>query len=422
MPNAPRIRTSRAAAALAVSALTAACAAAPAPAATTFSIRGAGFGHGVGMSQYGAYGYAKHGTGYRQILAHYYTATEIGRTDTKTIRVLLRSGMRRISFSGAGRACGRAIRPDRGYLVTRKGSRLVLRSARGRSLATCDSPLRASGSVIRISRVGSYRGALEVRPTLLGGMNAINAVPLEYYVRGVVPNESPSGWPLEALKAQAVAARSYALATSVRGLGFDQFSDTRSQVYRGRSSEAASSNRAVRETAGEVVTYGGKTAVTYFFSTSGGQTENVEFGFPGGEPKPWLKSVSDPYDDASPYHRWGPYRMSRATLQRKLRGLVKGTLQSVRVVKRGRSPRVVLADVVGSGGTTRVRGSTLRTRLGLRDTWFYIRRLGSSDSDDGDTTTTTPTETTTVPAPPTQGSGGVPPTVTMGAGGQAPPP
>ena len=91
-----------------------------------------------------------------------------------------------------------------------------------------------------------------------------------------MPGEMPSLWHSEALKAQAVAARSYALVTDRGGDVFDQYPDTRSQVYRGVSSETSSTNAAVAATAGEVVKYQGKTAVTYFFSTSGGHTENVD--------------------------------------------------------------------------------------------------------------------------------------------------
>jgi SpoIID/LytB domain protein len=125
------------------------------------------------------------------------------------------------------------------------------------------------------------------------------------------------------------------------------------------------------------VGYRGKTAVTYFFSTSGGHTENVENVFTGSAPKPWLVGVDDPYDSASPYHRWGPYRYSTAGLTGKLGGLVKGSFRKLTVIKRGSSPRIVKARVVGSRGSTAVTGPQLRARLGLRDTWFYLRRVGS---------------------------------------------
>src|SRR3954465_11846889 len=124
---------------------------------------------------------------------------------------------------------------------------------------------------------GRYRGALELRPGGRG-VNAINAIGLESYVRGVVSAESPSAWPAETLKAQAVAARTYAVTSRAGSIsdGFDQFADTRSQMYKGVAAEIASTNAAVAATAGQVVTYAGQPVTTYFFSTSGGHTENIE--------------------------------------------------------------------------------------------------------------------------------------------------
>jgi stage II sporulation protein D len=208
-------------------------------------------------------------------------------------------------------------------------------------------------------------------------VNAINAVPLEEYVAGVVARESPSSWPIEALKAQAVAARTYAITTSKAGAGFDQYADTRSQVYGGVAAETASSNDAVAATRGQVVTYDGAPVVTYFFSTSGGRTENVENSFTGSEPKPWLKSVKDPYDGVSPKHRWRPIRMSMASAASKLDGLVKGRLKGIRVMRRGVSPRIVTAKVIGTGGSTKVSGATLRARFGLDDTWAYFTSIST---------------------------------------------
>ena len=174
-------------------------------------------------------------------------------------------------------------------------------------------------------RDGRYRGNLEVRATALGGVSAINAIGIEDYVRGVVAGEMPSGWPQEALRAQAVAARTYALATSKDGDGFDQYADTRSQVYNGIAGETAATDAAVAATASEIVAFAGKPIATYFFSTSGGRTENVENVFIGAAPAPYLTSVEDPYDDASPRHTW-VRQMSLRSAQRRLGSLVKGSL------------------------------------------------------------------------------------------------
>ena len=123
-----------------------------------------------------------------------------------------------------------------------------------------------------------------------------------------MPKESPASWPIEALKAQAVAARSYAISTPVGGGGFDQYDDTRSQVYGGASAETAKTNQAVDATRLQVVLYKGKVAQTFFFSTSGGHTENNEFSSLGfGQPAvPYLRGVDDPYeaDAGSPYEHW----------------------------------------------------------------------------------------------------------------------
>ena len=112
----------------------------------------------------------------------------------------------------------------------------------------------------------------------------------------------PHGRPTRSARRRSWRART-ALATERSG-PFDHYDDTRSQVYGGKSVETTKTNKAVESTAGEVVKYKGKIAVTYYFSTSGGRTENSEFGFSGGSKVPYLKSVNDPYDDISPVHNW----------------------------------------------------------------------------------------------------------------------
>jgi stage II sporulation protein D len=362
--------------------LTAALVAAPAADAAKkrFTIRGAGFGHGVGMSQYGAYGYAQHGVTYDRILAHYYKGTALGTAPTSTVRVLLQS-TGTASFSGAARAATRRLSPGKTYRVQRYGSaQVALIGPSGKRLGVYSAPLQVApggGGVLRLGGAGRYRGNLEFRPDLFAGINAINAVSLDDYVAGVVPRESPSSWPADALKAQAVAARTYAVTTSKAGAGFDQYADTRSQVYGGVAAETEPTNAAVAATSGQVVTYDGQPVVTYYFSTSGGRTENVENTNLGTEPKPWLKSVKDPYDGVSPRHRWGPIRMSTASAGARLSGLVKGRFKGIRVTERGRSPRIVTAYVIGTGGRTKVSGATLRARFGLNDTWAYFTSIGT---------------------------------------------
>lgn len=359
-----------------------------ASAATRFYVQGAGFGHGIGMSQYGAYGYARHGAGYRFMLRHYYRGTSLGQVArTRTVRVLLEANEGAVSFSGATRAGSRRMAPGVTYTVRRFGlSGMRLYAGRHRLASygtlvrvTGPGPLRLSGTAINGVRSGLYRGALEVRPATFGGLNAINAAGLDDYVAGVVPGEMPASWPMEALKAQAVAARSYGITTDAGGNGFDQYPDTRSQVYQGVNGEDPRGNAAVRATAGQVVTYHGEPVTTFFFSTSGGRTENVEDSFIGSDPKPWLRSVDDPYDYYSPKHRWS-FRFTMGQASAKLGGLVRGSFRGIRVLRRGHSPRVVSAQVIGTRGRSSVSGPTLRSRLGLYDTWayFYVVRSGNA--------------------------------------------
>lgn len=360
-----------------------------ADAATRVIVRGAGFGHGVGLSQYGAYGFAKRGTDYPAILKHYYRGTQLQTLDSEqTVRVLLQTtGTARVS-NVSRIAGGRALNPGTTYTARGFGSQIVLRTSSGTSIGRFAAPLRlvgADGGLRLLGRAGNgvsngrYRGDLELRPGSVG-VNAINAVGLESYVRGVISAESPASWPAAALRAQAVVARTYAITTNKPGVGFDHYPDVRSQVYNGMRAEYPSTDAAVRATARQVVTYQGKPVVTYFFSTSGGRTENVENSFIGADPKPWLKSVEDPHDSESPKHRWGPYRWTLAQAKRRFGSWVKGSFRGVRVVRRGASPRIVSADILGSGGRTRVSGPQIRARLGLDDTWVSFRVIGTTSS------------------------------------------
>ena len=111
-------------------------------------VKGHGFGHGVGMSQYGAYGYAEHGKGYRFILAHYYSGTTLGQADghARSSASCSTSPRGDVGFSGATSACGQALDPSRGYEAHRVGSGVKLRSSAGQPLADCGRKLRAAGA------------------------------------------------------------------------------------------------------------------------------------------------------------------------------------------------------------------------------------------------------------------------------------
>jgi stage II sporulation protein D len=345
--------------------------------AKVWIVKGAGFGHGVGMSQYGAYGYAKHGFAYDRILTHYYTGTTIGTTADQSVRVLLLDGVGGVSFSGASSACGATLKPGKGYVAKRKGGGVVVRSKKRVLVARCGAVMTATGAPnVFVKGKGTYHGSVEVR-TSSNGLDAINVVELEDYVRGVVSKESPASWPIEALKAQAVAARSYGISTAAHGT-FGVFDDTRSQAYGGVGAETAKTDQAVAATHLQVVLFRGKVAQTFFFSTSGGHTENNEFsslGF-GQPPIPYLRGVDDPYevDAGSPYEHW-KRKFSLGRMSSAMRGLgLRGKLRNIVVSQRGASPRIVQANLVGSAGTTTVNGPQLATALGLPDTWAFFKR------------------------------------------------
>jgi SpoIID/LytB domain protein len=367
-----------------------ALAAAPAAnAASRLVIKGRGWGHGIGMSQYGAYGYAQHGWDFRAILGHYFSETSLLTVSpAPTVRVLLQSGSR-TTVTGAVAADDRTLDPTKTYRARAANGRVALLSPTGRRLATVDAPLRFEapeggslvlrGTAANGLRDSRYRGAIEVRPSG-SRVVAINALGLEDYVRGVVSGESPSSWPAAALEAQAVAARSYAITTNVgtRDDGIDQYADTRSQVYRGVAAEYPSTDAAVRATRGLVVAYQGRPVTTFFFSTSGGRTENIEYSFIGALPRPWLRGVDDPFDSISPRHTWGPVKLSGSSAASRLRGLVRGGFRGIKVTERGTSPRIVRAQVLGTRGATAVTGPTLRARLGLFDTWASFTYMSSN--------------------------------------------
>jgi stage II sporulation protein D len=359
-----------------LAALACACGAfaASARAQVAWVVHGHGFGHGVGMSAYGAYGYAEHGKSYQFILGHYYTGTSLGTiSGPNVVRVLLSTSSGDVDFSEATSACRTKLEPTRTYEAHRLGNTVVLRTSAGKPLAKCGATLRAAGKgVINIAGVGRYRGALETVVNESGELNIVNALSVDNYVKGVIPNESPPSWPIEELKAQAVASRSFALTGGVEGDGYDLYSDTRSQVYKGLESEYTTSDQAEEETAGQVLMYEGQIAETLFSACSGGKTESNENVF--GAAIPYLVGVPDPYDEACPLHNW-TLNLSGPEMTQKLSGLLDGALKKVVITKTGYSPRIIEAKLIGTGGVTTVTGEQLEVALGGYSTWMTFEKV-----------------------------------------------
>jgi stage II sporulation protein D len=339
------------------------------------------------MSQYGAYGYAlNEGRDFRWILGHYYTGTSVGRVSTSKLRVKLRR-TRVPKVCGATRlrdSRGRSIklRDTRTYRLNPRGAAglRVLDTSNGRTRARVQAPVRVLGGTTVCLRGtaengvrnGFYRGTLRVYRDQ-GASVVVNDVGMESYLFGVVASEMPSNWAAEALKAQAVVARSYALRSRRPAEEYDVFADTRSQMYRGIAGEAATATAAVRATRGLAVLYGVEVAQTFFHSTSGGRTAANEEGF-GGVPIPYLRSVDDPYDSMSPVHQW-TVKLTDRQAAKMLKSVRQGDLDDLVVTSTTPTGRVSTLDVVGHDGATEITGGQGRALLELRSTWFTVRHV-----------------------------------------------
>jgi stage II sporulation protein D len=332
------------------------------PAPIVLALSGHGWGHGLGLSQWGAYGYAKHGWTYDQILAHYYTGTSLGPAPVSTVRVLL-AQKKKVTLAAAD---AWAVTDSAGTKVALDAGTLSL----GPKLAVTDHPelqppYTFTGKQPLSVDGKQYRGRLLVS-TDGKKLEVVDIVALENYLKGVVPAEMPSAWPAEALKAQAVAARSYALANRHKGQGFDLYSDTRDQVYGGVAAESPSASAAIAATKGQVVVWNGKVADTLFFSTSGGRTNSALDAT--GTAVPYLVSVADPYDTLSPYHDWGPVLFDGAAVAKQLK--LPPPIASLTTIT-GTAGRTKSVTAVGANDTqATVTGARFRELLGLRSTWF----------------------------------------------------
>jgi len=264
-------------------------------------INGRGWGNGVGLSQWGAEGYAQHGWGFKRVLAHYYPHTTIASAPEQAVRVLLAA---RQSEVAVGSARPFVLIDARGRTVhmPARSLELTARLRLGTSALVPPVSIEAGAAPLTFDGTG-YRGSLTL-DRAAGRLAVVNTVPLERYLRGVVPSEMPAGWSPAAYKAQAVAARSYALASLHPRARFDLYSDTRSQAYGGIRSERPETDLAVGATAGKVLTYDAHVIAAYYDSDSGGRTAAVQDVFAGHAPEPYLVSVSDPFDRIDPHHRW----------------------------------------------------------------------------------------------------------------------
>ena len=358
--------------------------------AGSFTIRGAGFGHGYGMSQYGAYGAARQGKTWRQIMAFYYPGTTISpmRVGTRLrvwitadddgnlrvqpargLQVRDSSGHRLTLPTGSQYTSWRISRAGAGYRLAYRNTAGTW-VTRATNLSTSTWSFAATAGVVKVvlPRAGTraYRGtvALVKRGT---GARTVNTVLLEDYVRAVVPVEMPTSWSANAVRAQAVAARSYAvrLRDHYDYSGYDICDTTSCQVYLGMGRENRDGDAAVRATAGQIVTYRGKVALTQFASSNGGASAASNL--------PYLKARTDPYDGVVVSQAW-TRTVSAASVARQWPSV--GTVRRLQVVSRDGSGRwggrVNSIKIIGSKSSVTVSGSSFQWRFGMRSTLYTV--------------------------------------------------
>lgn len=430
-----RMRSIRAAAivTVAVVALLVAGASTALAASPTFSFTGSGYGHGIGLSQYGAKGWAEHGKTGTWIASYYYPGSTIATAPRYSVYVNIDNDA---SYSSSGNGgyvhTTWSMRPgyttasldlnskvtlteaNGPYSFIGSGSTIVVKDKNGNAVSGSPfsgtltvtpnggpSPqltqiLGASGPFDH--RTVRYRGVLRLNASL-GKVRVVNKLTMQEYLNGVVPRESPASWPIDALRAQAIVARSYAYSPTSSTL----YCTTSSQVYNGHSRgdraaptmhEDPRSNQAVDDTLDLYVTVGGSVVKTYFSASSGGYTANIEDVWTGATPKSYYTAVPDPYC-ASSYDPWSaPVEITGLSMAAKLAPRMSGEptgagttiwVKALGVERAYPSGFVRSVDVTWSNGavTKGVSGDTVRRALGLKSTKFYINspftRISSSD-------------------------------------------
>jgi stage II sporulation protein D len=356
----------------------------------SFTIRGAGWGHGWGMSQYGAYGAARNGLSWKQILAFYYRGTRLGKMPSGTkikvwitaandnsLQVLPASGLAVRDTAGhvytvptgARYTSWRISRSGAGYRLSyRTSSGSYVTKSTGLTSGTWSFSTRSKivKVVLPNGSVRAYRGSVALIKRGTGG-RTINNVLLEDYVRGVVPTEMPTSWPPNAVRAQAVAARSYAvrLQKFARYSGYDICDTTACQVYGGMGRETSGGNAAVKATAGTIVTYRGVVALAQFAPSNGGHSARGDY--------PYLAAQRDPYDGVIKSQAW-TRTLSAGSISRAWPSV--GTAKRLQITSRDGAGawggRVKAIKIIGTSRTATVSGTTFQHMFGMRSSLYAV--------------------------------------------------
>jgi stage II sporulation protein D len=368
----------------------------------TFRYIGSGYGHGIGMSQYGALGLARQGWAAGRIVRHYYRgARVVERASRGTIRVgLLQDegevvvnavgGQIRLTLEGGSvidtvsSGSRRTIRitEDRRYRIIKPGGAIV--GGRSWGGPRNDLVIRRAGGRIHVGDWGHEIAHGSVAFDIVGSGRAhvVGEMTLESYVLGV--SEMSASWPENALRAQAIASRTYAAwrlaGGGASGCSCDIQGSTADQNFVGWTAESGDGRpwaRAVEDTRRRILVYGGKAIYAVYGSSSGGYTESIWKVWPAAQKLPYLSAVCDPYDDVSENANV-TWRESFSATEvtdalRPYTGDI-GRVRSFRRFDRGASGRVSRVRVVGADGSATVQGWDVRTALGLRDTRFSVNQ------------------------------------------------
>lgn len=259
------------------------------------------------------------------------------------------------------------------------GSRFVVSDASGNAVYQTNDDTLAIRPLSGAAQLKdyTYRGDFILRRNSSGSLTVLNYVSLEDYVKGVLPYEMSASWPAEALKAQAVCTRSFALGNrnKHKSLGFDLCNTTNCQVYRGTSRASSATDAAADATKGEYLMAGGKLAIGYFFSSDGGATENNENVW-GGDAIAYLRGVTDPYEDVSAAYNgsWSvTLTAAQAAAKLKAAGYSIGTVSDIRVTRRTAMDNVNEVTVTDTFGKTVVlKNSAVRSVFGLNSIRYTI--------------------------------------------------
>lgn len=303
------------------------------------------------------------------------------------VRVLLINSSRSIKVSSLQAVKVYDMRTKRIIMRTRlnEGAQVLIRNGR----VLLDRQFLNTSRIRLVPHPGEYikvrgmryRGQMDIAcHKQNNGLQVVNYIPLEDYIQGVVPNEVPASWPMEALKAQAIAARTFALykMSGRQGQAYDLDASTNSQVYRGLDSEKEETNLAVKHTLGLTAIYQGKFIAAFYHSNCGGRTDNIRNVW--GSRIKYLTGGSCGFCDNNPHSRW-TFGITKAKIGAQLRrhNIPVQAVENIEIQGRDSSSRILKIRIDHTGGSESLKASIFRMIIGadrIRSTNFYIRDHG----------------------------------------------